>query len=70
MGGTLVGSAWSVAPFVSFTLTVLRNIFSPKVSVVVVTKKINTRFFARSGNRLNNPPAGTVVDTEVTKPEL
>ena len=44
-------------------------IFSPKVVVIVVTKKINTRFFAPSGGGLQNPPPGTVVDTEVTKPE-
>jgi hypothetical protein len=43
--------------------------FSPKVGVVVVKKRINTRFFAKTGPQLGNPPPGTIIDTEVTKPE-
>lgn len=44
--------------------------FRPKVAVVVVKKRINTRFFAKGGGPgLTNPPPGTVVDSEVTKPE-
>ncbi|XP_076679730.1 aubergine isoform X3 [Andrena cerasifolii] len=35
-----------------------------KMSFIVVTKRINTRFF----NRENNPPPGTVVDDVVTNP--
>lgn len=42
--------------------------YNPKVAVVVVKKRINTRFFARSGPSLNNPPPGTIVDTTVTRP--
>ncbi len=41
----------------------------PKVAVVIVTKRINTRFFARSDRGLENPPPGTVVDSGVTKPQ-
>ncbi|KPP60297.1 piwi-like protein 1-like, partial [Scleropages formosus] len=42
---------------------------SPKLSVIVVTKRIATRFFARLDGKLGNPPPGTVIDTEVTRPE-
>ncbi|XP_061189698.1 piwi-like protein 1 isoform X1 [Saccostrea echinata] len=42
--------------------------YNPKVAVVVVKKRINTRFFAKSGPSLTNPPPGTIVDTQVTKP--
>ena len=41
----------------------------PRVAVVVVKKRINTRFFAKAGNRLNNPPPGTIIDDYVTKKE-
>jgi len=41
---------------------------SPKVAVVVVKKRVNSRFFA-SDRGVNNPPSGTVVDTEATRPE-
>uniref|UniRef100_A0A4W3IWE6 Piwi-like RNA-mediated gene silencing 1 n=1 Tax=Callorhinchus milii TaxID=7868 RepID=A0A4W3IWE6_CALMI len=41
----------------------------PKLSVIVVKKRVNARFFSRSGGRLQNPPPGTIIDTEVTRPE-
>jgi len=40
-----------------------------KWAFVIVTKRINTRMFARQGNDLTNPTPGTVADTEVTRPE-
>jgi aubergine-like protein len=43
--------------------------YLPKVTVTVVKKRINTRFFAKVRPNIQNPPPGTVVDTEVTKPE-
>lgn len=44
--------------------------YNPKVSIVVVKKRINSRFFAPGGgNELINPPPGTVVDSTVTRPE-
>lgn len=43
--------------------------YQPKLTVVVVKKRINSRFFALINNRKTNPPPGTVVDTEVTRPE-
>ncbi|XP_034451144.1 piwi-like protein 1 [Hippoglossus hippoglossus] len=43
--------------------------YSPKLSVVVVKKRISSRFFAHFNGKINNPPPGTVIDTEVTRPE-
>ncbi|XP_018408744.1 PREDICTED: piwi-like protein 1 [Nanorana parkeri] len=43
--------------------------YAPKMTLVVVKKRINARFFAVVGGRLQNPPPGTIVDTEVTRPE-
>ena len=43
-----------------------------KLTFIVVSKRINTRFFAKadpSGNRITNPCSGTVADTVVTLPE-
>lgn len=41
--------------------------YKPAICVVVVKKRINSRFLLQSGG-LRNPPPGTVIDTEVTKP--
>ena len=41
----------------------------PKFAVVVVKKRINTRVFHEFRGQLQNPPPGTVVDSEVTRPE-
>ncbi|XP_061585884.1 piwi-like protein 1 isoform X1 [Cololabis saira] len=43
--------------------------YNPKLSVVVVTKRISARFFTQIGGKITNPPPGTVIDTEVTRPE-
>jgi aubergine-like protein len=43
--------------------------FNPKFAMVVVKKRINTRLFSHSRGQYINPLPGTVVDTEVTKPE-
>ncbi|XP_066267753.1 piwi-like protein 1 [Branchiostoma lanceolatum] len=43
--------------------------YEPKITFVIVKKRINTRFFARAGPGLQNPPPGTIVDDEVTRPE-
>ncbi|XP_061624752.1 piwi-like protein 1 isoform X1 [Phyllopteryx taeniolatus] len=43
--------------------------YMPKLSVVVVKKRINCRLFEHSNGKMFNPPPGTVVDTEVTRPE-
>uniref|UniRef100_A0A8C6ZLD4 Piwi-like protein 1 n=1 Tax=Nothoprocta perdicaria TaxID=30464 RepID=A0A8C6ZLD4_NOTPE len=43
--------------------------YNPRLTVIVVKKRISTRFFFQSGGRPQNPPPGTVVDVEVTRPE-
>uniref|UniRef100_A0A6Q2X732 Piwi-like protein 1 n=1 Tax=Esox lucius TaxID=8010 RepID=A0A6Q2X732_ESOLU len=43
--------------------------YEPKLTVVVVKKRISSRFFARIDGKLTNPPPGTCIDTEVTRPE-
>lgn len=42
---------------------------SPRLTVIVVKKRVGARFFAEIGGGLRNPPPGTVVDTVVTRPE-
>jgi aubergine-like protein len=41
----------------------------PKFTYIVVSKRINTKFFRKSGNSATNPPSGTVIDDVVTLPE-
>ncbi|XP_071371123.1 piwi-like protein 1 isoform X4 [Centroberyx affinis] len=43
--------------------------YVPKLTVVVVKKRISSRFFAHINGKVSNPPPGTIVDTEVTRPE-
>lgn len=45
--------------------------YKPKMAVIVVKKRGNTRFFAKYGpnSPLTNPPCGSVMDTVVTKKE-
>ncbi|XP_036382658.1 piwi-like protein 1 isoform X4 [Megalops cyprinoides] len=56
-------------PQIMECLRALGQDYMPKLSVVVVKKRISTRFFARIDGKLANPPPGTVIDTEVTRPE-
>lgn len=51
------------------TFKAMGDAYNPAVTFVVVKKRVNARFFARAGQGLANPPPGTVIDTEVTKPE-
>ena len=53
---------------VVFYWLMLRS-YRPKLTVVVVKKRICSRFFARMDGKLANPPPGTVIDTDVTRPE-
>ena len=41
--------------------------YNPGFNFIVVQKRINTRIFAASGPKLENPPPGTVVDKSVTR---
>ncbi|XP_078078916.1 piwi-like protein 4 [Mustelus asterias] len=43
--------------------------YSPKVTIIVVRKKSTCRFFADVNGMLQNPPIGTVIDNEATRPE-
>ncbi|KAM9095070.1 piwi-like protein 1 [Sarcophilus harrisii] len=43
--------------------------YSYKLVIIVVKKRVNTRFFAENNGNLINPNAGTVIDVEVTRPE-
>ncbi|XP_038674833.1 piwi-like protein 4 isoform X1 [Scyliorhinus canicula] len=43
--------------------------YSPKVTIIVVRKKSTCRFFADMNGMLQNPPIGTVIDNEATRPE-
>lgn len=43
--------------------------YNPRVAIIVVKKRINTRLFASIRNSISNPPPGTIVDSEVTRPE-
>uniref|UniRef100_A0AAQ6A636 Piwi-like protein 1 n=1 Tax=Amphiprion ocellaris TaxID=80972 RepID=A0AAQ6A636_AMPOC len=43
--------------------------YEPKLSVVVVKKRISSRFFYHNNGNVLNPPPGTVIDTDVTRPE-
>ncbi|CAH2225762.1 piwi 1 [Pelobates cultripes] len=47
----------------------LKSQDNPRLTVIVVKKRINARFFGVFGGRLQNPPPGTIVDVEVTRPE-
>ncbi len=42
---------------------------NPKFTYVVVSKRINTRFFRVNGGPPGNPPSGSIVDDVVTLPE-
>ncbi|XP_012590312.1 PREDICTED: piwi-like protein 4 [Condylura cristata] len=42
---------------------------SPRLSVVVVRRRCAPRFFAELGRSVQNPPLGTIVDTEATRPD-
>ncbi|XP_009069078.1 PREDICTED: piwi-like protein 1 [Acanthisitta chloris] len=43
--------------------------YKPGLTVIVVKKRVNSRFFEEVKGELKNPPPGTVVDSVVTRPE-
>ena len=45
------------------------NYEPPKLTFIVVSKRISARFFHPANNKILNPPSGTVVDDVVTLPE-
>lgn len=53
-------------------ITNLKNQYKEKplkLAFVIVSKRINTKFFEERGNGVNNVPPGTIVDDIVTLPE-
>lgn len=47
----------------------LQHQMKPKLTYIVVNKRINTRFFHKVHNGFRNPMPGLVVDDYVTRPE-
>ena len=43
--------------------------YNPRLSFIIVNKRVNTRFFEKIGDTVRNPIPGTVVDSGVTRPE-
>ncbi|XP_075054846.1 piwi-like protein 4 [Mixophyes fleayi] len=46
-----------------------RTAYSPKMTVAVVRKRCTIRFFSETNRGLQNPPVGTVIDNQATRPE-
>uniref|UniRef100_A0A674C1D0 Piwi-like RNA-mediated gene silencing 1 n=1 Tax=Salmo trutta TaxID=8032 RepID=A0A674C1D0_SALTR len=56
-------------PQIMESIKTMGHDYAPKLTLVVVKKRISSRFFARIDGKLTNPPPGTCIDTEVTRPE-
>ncbi|XP_078258850.1 piwi-like protein 4 [Rhinoraja longicauda] len=56
-------------PQILDSFKVVNSDYSPKVTIIVVRKKGTCRFFADMNGMLQNPPVGTLIDSEVTRPE-
>uniref|UniRef100_A0A8C4LIM1 Piwi like RNA-mediated gene silencing 3 n=1 Tax=Equus asinus asinus TaxID=83772 RepID=A0A8C4LIM1_EQUAS len=56
-------------PQISSCLESILQTNDVKLAVIVVKKRINTRFFVESEGKLRNPRPGTVVDVELTRKE-
>merc|ERR1712002_215898 len=41
----------------------------PKFTYIIVSKRVNTRFYKMDGNNAVNPPSGSIFDDVVTLPE-
>ncbi|CAL8343202.1 unnamed protein product [Lota lota] len=54
---------------VSYEVPQIIESIKPKLTVVVVKKRLSCRFFAHVDGKVSNPPPGTVIDTDVTRPE-
>ncbi|XP_077548297.1 piwi-like protein 1 [Haemaphysalis longicornis] len=61
---------WEIDPIVSSMRALFPETHQLKLAFVVVTKHTSTRFFARpnQAGTISNPPPGTAVDSEVTRP--
>lgn len=59
----------SCIDWIEFFLYFASVIFSSRLSVIVVRKKCMPRFFTEINRTVQNPPLGTVVDSEATRNE-
>ena len=66
----VIGEFTTLTDIIYFYNFLLKLLYSPKVVVIVVKKRINNRFFMQSRSGLSNPPPGTVIDSVVTRPDL
>uniref|UniRef100_A0AAT9FG51 Piwi-like protein 1 n=1 Tax=Enchytraeus japonensis TaxID=228735 RepID=A0AAT9FG51_9ANNE len=67
-GQVQVVSKYEVKQILSSFKTISPD-YDPKFSFIIVKKRINSRFFARTNRGITNPPPGTVIDSEVTHPK-
>ncbi|XP_069748587.1 piwi-like protein 4 [Narcine bancroftii] len=56
-------------PQILDSFKIVNSDYSPKVTIIVVWKKGTCRFFADINGMLQNPPVGTLIDSEATHPE-
>lgn len=61
-----VVSRYEVKQF-EMSFKVIDPSYKPKLSVVIVQKRINTRLFSKVRSRLENPPPGTILDNTITR---
>lgn len=59
-------SEWEIPQLLS-CFSVINATYSPKMTVVIVQKRINCRIFHELNGNYDNPPPGTVVDHTVTR---
>ncbi|XP_034240768.1 piwi-like protein Ago3 isoform X2 [Thrips palmi] len=59
-------SEWEIPQLMS-CFSIVSPTYSPKLTVVIVQKRINCRIFQQLGGNYDNPPPGTVVDHTVTR---
>jgi len=56
-------------PQMKKAFSMLDENYEPLLSVIVVKKRGNSRFFFNNRGKIDNPPCGTVIDTVVTRQE-
>ncbi|CAH0720363.1 unnamed protein product, partial [Brenthis ino] len=54
-------------PQMQISFSLLGETYKPKLTYIVVQKRINTRIFLKAGREFSNPNPGTVVDHDITR---
>lgn len=54
-------------PQITSAFSKFQSDYRPKLAMVVVKKRGNTRFFMQDGQHMANPLPGTIIDNTVTK---